>query len=87
MKNVKKSDGVTAEDFVHAWQTSGSVAEVAEKTGLEKTRAIQKAGSYRAKGIPLKKMQTGKEPIDVSALTDLAKSLTEGVPQKRGAKK
>lgn len=46
--------------FVRAWETSNSVAEAAEKLGITKQSAGQRASNYRTKhGIPLKEMPRG----------------------------
>jgi hypothetical protein len=69
MSNESQSTPTTAEgssgtrtsmtDFVTAWQTSGSVQEIADKLGIKSTSAGQRACQYRSQGIKLKKMPRG----------------------------
>ncbi len=70
MKNV------SGEDFVKAWQTCGSLSEVAAKLGMKEVSASVRAAHYRKRGIPLRRFtdQQGV-PVDVKSLTALAKKL------------
>lgn len=65
------------EDFVKAWETSESVAEAADKLGITKQSAGQRASTYRNKhGIPLKIMpRGGGSRINVKAANDLIAQL------------
>ena len=52
---------VPPKKFIHAWQTSDTIAEVSKKTGLSITAARQRGNLYRKKrGIPLKKLGRSK---------------------------
>lgn len=72
---------VDAKTFIQVYQTSGSVAEVCERTGLQAHTVTQRASVYRTKrGIPLKKMPSsamGGARQDWDELAELAKSLRE----------
>jgi len=52
---------VSDKDFIRAWQTSNSVAEVVEKTGIKTAgqRAIKLRKRLAAQGVELKKMPRG----------------------------
>ena len=53
----ERAPPVSAERFIEIYQTSGSVAEVAERSGLATHTVSQRASLYRKKhGIPLKQM-------------------------------
>ena len=68
---------ISAEDFIRAWQTSGTPAEAAEKLGRNGTTGItSRACVYRKKGIPLKKMHVGARLINLAPLIELAESLS-----------
>jgi hypothetical protein len=69
---------ISAEDFVTAWQTSHSLEEVAEKTGLLKGTASARAAYYRKRGVGLKLYRRGGPPIDIKALASLANQLCAG---------
>ncbi len=45
--------------FIQAWESSDSVAQVAEKTGLKQNSVQARASKYRSQGIPLKEMPRG----------------------------
>ena len=68
---------IPAAEFVTAWQTSSSIAEVAKRTGLIGNTAYQRAIRYRKMGIGLKRFETarGPRPLDIGALAQLAKKL------------
>lgn len=66
----------SAEEFVRVWQTSKSVIEVAEKTGIDIRGARQRATLYRKKGVPLQRFSGGRHPVpDWEALKALAEEL------------
>lgn len=65
---------LTPAEFIQAWQTSETLAEVAEKTGLPKNNCYSRAGYYRTKGVPLKKI-TAKKKNPWSDLIELAASI------------
>jgi len=73
---MAKRRSVTPEDFVRAWQSSKSLAEVAEKTGM-RTESVRARGfRFRKKGVPLKSLSTaGRPATDWEALKKLAKEL------------
>lgn len=56
------------ERFVKTWLTSDSVREVAEKLGIKRTAAYNRAAAYRARGVRLPR-HSGM--IDVAALNRL----------------
>ena len=62
------------EEFVRAWQTSDSAAEVARKLGIETAEASNKGSYLRERGVALQKFRIR---TDYKALNDLALSLTE----------
>jgi transposase len=67
---------VTPEQFVVAWQTSATVAEVAGRVGMPEATASARATDYRRKGINLKRMRRGRKGrLDVEGLKALAESL------------
>jgi hypothetical protein len=77
-KTQKKSTKTCShEDFVRAWQTSDSAAEVARKLGIERSAASSRACYMRKRGVPLKlqKRTGGKGHMNICALKQLAKSL------------
>ena len=74
MTKKYKSSGVTPEEFIKVWQTSKTLDEVAERTGIEKNAAAAKASGYRKKRVPLKRF---KEPLDWERLAELAKEIKE----------
>src|SRR5262245_54386200 len=60
---------VSPEQFVHAWQTSDSADEVAEKLKMPKPIVHARVSLYRQFGIKLKKMpRRRKDRLDVEAL-------------------
>ena len=64
----------TVQQFITTWEKSGSVSEVAGKTGLTKSTVQAKATQLRRLGIPLKKFKGSRHPINVEeALQTLAK--------------
>jgi|7_EtaG_2_1085326.scaffolds.fasta_scaffold21443_2 hypothetical protein len=73
---------IKPETFVTAWQTSDSVDEFCERTGMKKNSAVVRACSYRKKGINLKKMPRkggGRNPLNVKLLNQLISASTEEV--------
>lgn len=58
----------SAEDFVRAWQSSSSLAEVAEKLGSTTNNVNQRGYVLRKKGVELKSMKPGRRPEDVARL-------------------
>jgi len=69
---------VDARTFVEAWQTSNSVDEVAQKTGLPKKYCSSRASTYRKRGVPLKRMtHTPRGGEDWQELADFARTFKE----------
>ena len=63
------------ETFIRAWETSDSVQEAADKCGITKDSAGQRASQYRSQyGIDLKKMQRGQR-LDVGDAQDFLAAL------------
>ena len=59
---------VTMEEFIKAWEKAESAQAVADKLGIGKATAQQRATNYRRKGIPLKKFERPKmASLDVDA--------------------
>lgn len=65
---------VSARQFIEAWQTSETIAEVADKTGLGYQNVFSRAKRFREKGIPLKDLTT-RESVD--DLADFARDFLE----------
>lgn len=64
---AKAEKRVQMQEFMTAWESSESVAGVAEKTGLKETSVQARASKYRSLGIPLKEMTRGGGPkLDVA---------------------
>ena len=69
---------VSAEEFVKAWQESGSSQEAADKMNMSVSLVSSRAYGYRKKGVKLKRMPgSGKKPIDVAALNKLIASMSK----------
>lgn len=73
---------VDAMDFIEAWQTSSSVAEVAQKVGRKKNACRVRAFRYRKLGVPLKYFP----PVDVwvwdwKALAEFAQEVLDDVEE------
>lgn len=76
---------VSHEDFVRAWVTSRSVAEVARKTGIEFQQAIYKGRYLRSQGVRLpifttRKTQkhSRKEGVDIEKLNNIILAFKAG---------
>lgn len=67
---------VPPEEFIKAWQTSGTVGDVARKTGLSKSGCHLRYHRYKKVGIKLKEMPKGTHTpaLDVKKLNELAAS-------------
>jgi hypothetical protein len=61
-------------EFVTAWQTSSTVQEVGQKTGLKYSSIATIASKLRKMGVPLKLMSTRYKNIDVPGLKKIAES-------------
>lgn len=70
---ARKKYNVSPEEFVVAWEESGSVDEVSSRLGMPKPNVTARASSYRAKGVTLKQMpRGGNRRLDVENLNDTA---------------
>jgi len=65
---------VTPREFIEAWQSSSSIAEVSKKTGIRKKAVRVRSYRYRKLGIPLKDFPAVEWP-DWDELAGYAKSL------------
>ena len=77
-----KKKSIKAERFVTVWQTSSSVDEVCERTGMNKKSASVRACLYRKKGVNLKHMKRrskGRPALNIELLNQLATAATEEV--------
>ncbi len=73
-----KTETISAEEFVRLWQTSESLQACADAAGLSMQQCRCRAGSYRKKGVPLRRWRTGScghKKIDWNALIQLALTL------------
>jgi hypothetical protein len=66
---------ISARQFIQTWQTSESVAEVADKLGLHYVSAFQRAARMRERGVPLKEMSGRRE--DYESLADFAREFLD----------
>jgi len=69
---------IAAENFIETWQKAGSPLDVAKALGTKIQSVKSRAAYYRKKGIGLKRFASsgrGAQPLDVSKLDKLAKSL------------
>jgi hypothetical protein len=69
------SEWASNEDFVRAWQTSRTAAEVARKLGVRRDTVVQRASRLRRKGVRLKRMWHGPLAFDLDALNKLADAI------------
>lgn len=67
---------VSLKDFVSAWQTSRTMREVCEKTGLLPSACTARVIGLRAKGVSLKKL--GRETVDYTEIAKFAAEFKEG---------
>jgi hypothetical protein len=81
MKQAPRNDwNITPEAFITAWQTSDTVEEVCEKTGMPKPIVLARASAYRRSGINMKHMRRkDRRGLDVEKLN----RLIEGLEAKR----
>lgn len=63
---------VTPEEFVKIWQSSQTAKEIAEKTGSTPGNVCARAYHYRKKGVKLKMLNSGPQPMDCVALNKIA---------------
>lgn len=64
---------LSPEEFVRIWQSSESVAEIVERTGVKADCLYSRACHYRKHGVPLKKFRRGMKRPDYVALAKIAK--------------
>lgn len=65
-------------EFVTAWEASGSIKEVADKTGLKPLSIQARSSKYRSLGIPLKTMpRAGGAKLQVTAALELLAKLRD----------
>jgi hypothetical protein len=71
-----KYSGVSPEEFVRVYQTSESIQEVADKTGMTVMAVHSRSAHYRREyGVPLKKMAGQRSKVDAEALRNLCAEL------------
>ena len=82
-KGQGKTDyGVTAEQFIVAWQTSKTAQEVADRLGMPKPIVHARASAYRQAGIKLKAMPRGRaKQLDPEELNRIAEAALESAPK------
>ena len=76
-----KRKPLTPEEFVRLWQTSPTLADFCEKTGMKRRTASLRAAIYRRRGVPLKPFPRGLATIDAPALARLAQELSPKEPR------
>lgn len=64
---------VSGREFVEAWQTSISVAEVADRLGISPSAAMSRAEHLRENGVPLRELVVPRDGYD--DLAELAREL------------
>ena len=77
MKKARRKvepERVTPREFISAWQTSNSGAEVARKIGSRRSAVRLRASRYRRLGVPLKQFPPVELP-DWDELAEFAESL------------
>jgi len=77
----KRAPSVRAMDFIRIYNSSASVDEVVEKTGLARHTVMQRASEYRRKhGIKMRRFpQSAPERNDWAELAAFAESVLEEV--------
>ena len=70
------SPAITPQDFVRAWQSADSVADVCEKLGLERKKAMIRYYGLVKKGVNLKKFGDARHRINVDELNEIAAEAT-----------
>ena len=75
-KKPRQRYSVDAPTFIKIWQTSNSVNEVSERTGIPAPICHARASSYRAAGVQIKSMpRGGRAGLDVGKLNELIATL------------
>jgi len=67
--------GVSAQEFITAWETSDSAQEAADRVNMPKAIAQARASGYRKRGLNLKHMPRGMKPLDVDRLNAFIQQL------------
>ena len=76
----------TPHQFVEAWQTSSTVAQVASKLGMKRAQVRVRACRYRQHGVPLKPYEPAPLPeVDWEEVAQYAEDLVAGDEEKVGA--
>ncbi len=76
-----KNYHVSAEDFVRAWESSTTPAEVAAKLGMPRPLVNARASYYRRIGVTLKTMKgANARKLDVEALNKLTQQRPNAEP-------
>lgn len=75
-KGQKVRENYTPEEFVRAYQSSSSHAEVAKKLGMTTSGVASRACFYRRKGVPLRSYSRARK-IDWEQLKELCESLQD----------
>jgi len=65
----------SAKDFVTVWQTSSTLDEVCDQTGLSRKTASARAANYRRNGVPLQRFSRPKM-LNYEELAVLAEAAT-----------
>ena len=70
---------VSAEDFIHIWQTSESREEVVDRLGQQMSTVITRSNNLRKAGVNLKKIAPtgtrGRKVLDVEGLNALIEQI------------
>src|SRR4051812_10458400 len=76
--------GVTPEQFVTVWNTSGSLEEAASRLKMPAPVAAARASKYRSVGVNLKKMprKPRADGLDVEKLNRLIETLPAAPPDR-----
>ncbi len=72
---------VSADEFVKIWQTSSTGKEVANRVGSSLNAVVVRAYQLRRLGVPLKRMKSAGERLDIPTLKALAESLNGTNPK------
>ena len=78
LRNNRRNKWWTQEEweaFVEIWQTSETVQEVADRTGLSKQHVQNQAANIRKQDVPLKRMNPPKKILNYDKLAALANKL------------
>jgi biotin operon repressor len=76
LKKFRTGIGSDPEEFIRIWNESTSLEDAAERLGVQKTSASMRASHLRKMGHPVKRFQRGRKIRDISALAELARSIT-----------